>query len=178
MIVCDTETTGLINPKVSNLNRQPFITEFCGIKLDDNFNIIGEYNQLIKPPIPISEKITEMTGITNEMVAGQPSFAQCYQNLCLFFLGESLVIGHNISFDMQMLWLDLARIDKQMKFPYPPEWHCTIQLSMPIQHRRLNLGSLYKIATGKDHTNAHRARGDVLATIECYRYLKSSGFIG
>lgn len=176
-IFIDLETTDLLRPMLSSLFLQPHITEITAIKLDKDLNIIDEYNTLMKPPIPIPPHITKITKITDEMVANKRPFVQEYKNIAKFFTGVSDVVGHNISFDLDVIRVELMRIGKEFQFPWPMRRHCTIELSYHLNNRRMKLGELYKLATGKEIVDAHRSRSDVMATIECYKWMKKKGML-
>ena len=62
--VFDTETTGL-DPGVE------YLTEI-GAVIVRNGEVVEEFDTFVKPGKPITSKITELTGITNEMVADAP----------------------------------------------------------------------------------------------------------
>ena len=180
MIFIDTETTGLLRPDAADLNLQPYIIELYAVKLelvDGEFIFIDEYESFFLPPVPLDPVITKITNITPEMLAGQPTFASQYQNLCNFFLGERTMVGHNLSFDAGVLWCELARLECESKFPWPHNWQCTVELSMPVEHHRLKLSALHERATGAPHDGAHRARGDVEATVTVYKWLMEEGYI-
>ena len=177
MLAFDTETTGLLRPGATELWLQPFIIEIYMAKLNDEFEIIDEFDQLIKPPVPISEEITGITGITNEMVEGSPSFIQIYPDLCDFVCGEEKIFAHNCTFDISMLENELARHDLVNKFPWPSEHICTVEASFPLENKRLTLAKLYKIATGRDIVDAHRARNDVVQMTECIEWLHSKELV-
>lgn len=177
MIFTDKETTGLMKPDATKLNLQPYITEIYAIKLTDELEFIEEFDSLIKPPVPIPDEIIKLTGISNEMVASAPSFIGVYDDLVNLYLGERTVVGHNIQFDLGMLWAELARVNKQYHFPWPPEHICTIEKSMPLENRRLSLKNLHFKLFGEYHQDAHRAKSDVLATIRCFQELRNMGLI-
>ena len=180
MIFIDTETTGLLQPEANDLNMQPYIIELYAVKLDlvdGEFKFVNEFESFFEPPIPLDPIITKITGITPEMLVGQPSFASKYDKLCNFFLGETTLVGHNLSFDAGMLWTELARLQCETKFPWPKNHHCTVELSLGIKHHRLKLVDLHTIATGSPHAGAHRARGDVEALVTCYAWLLKEGHI-
>ena len=90
----DTEATGL-NPdteKVIELAMVPFEYDAEGCI----YRILPAYNALQDPGIPIPAFITSITGITDEMVAGQ---AIDLDQVAQFLSGASLVIAHNARFD-------------------------------------------------------------------------------
>lgn len=178
MIILDTETTGLLKPWATNPANQPYITEFYAIKIDENWEMVDELETFLKPPIPLPEETIKITGITEEMVAFAPSFIQFYDDLCDFFLGETVMVAHNEPFDAGMIRAELQRHDLQFSFPWPKNHHCTVELSYPIKNRRLRLTQLHEIATGRPHDDgAHRAKSDVMALVRCYKWLHENGFV-
>ena len=177
MIATDTETTGLLKPEQTQLHLQPFMTEIYMCKFNDKFEVIDEFERLIKPPFPIPDFISKITGITNEMVADCPEFIDIYEDLCDFVRGEEIIFAHNASFDTGVIRYELERHDLQYKFPWPTTHYCTVELSEPIKGKRLKLSELYHIATGKKEiVGAHRAKTDVLATVDCIKWLHENGF--
>ncbi len=93
-IYLDTEATGLDpdREKVIELAMVPF-------EYDDDgriYRILPEYNALQDPGIPIPPFITRITGITDEMVAGQ---AIDLDQVGELLTGASLVVAHNARFD-------------------------------------------------------------------------------
>lgn len=178
MIVFDTETTGLLRPSATEVQLQPFMIEICAIKVNKDFEIIDEFNSLVNPPIPISDEIIKITNITNEMLKDQPAFPLIYEDLASFFLGERTLVGHNCSFDVDILRYELARMECEVRFPWPYEHICTVEKSFAIQNRRMRLSHLYELATGKTEIkDNHRARGDVIALIDCVRFLSENNFL-
>lgn len=180
IIIFDTETTGLIKPDANSLDAQPYITEIFCAKFNDDMEtpIVGDsfYHSLVKPPIPLSAEISRITSITNEMVADAPSFAEIYQSLAKFFRGTREMVAHNLAFDRSMLANELLRIDKVLNFPWAYQHTCTVEKSMYLEGRRLNLTKLHEYATGQaEIPNAHRAGGDVAALVKCYQWLKKKG---
>ena len=166
MIFGDTETTGLLKPEANDLNMQPYITELYLVKLklvENEFVFVDEFSSFFKPPMPLDPIITKITGITDEMLADAPTFANKYIELCHFFMGEDTFVAHNAAFDVGMIWTELARLQCEIKFPWPYRHLCTVELSLGIEHHRLKLKDLYFKATGLPHTGAHRAKGDVEA---------------
>lgn len=177
MIFIDTETTGLLKPDAASLHLQPYITEVYAVRVTDDLEFISEVETFVKPPIPIPDIVTKITGITNETVSRAPKFIGVYNQLVELFLGETIVVGHNISFDLGMLYCELARHSFEFHFPWPRTWICTVEKSVPIEHRRLTLSRLHELATGAPHDGAHRARADVEATIRGYKWLKEISLI-
>ena len=93
-IYLDTEATGL-NPgmdRIIELALVPFEYDSEG----RIYRILPAYNALQDPGVPISAFITRITGITDEMVAGQ---AIDLDEVTRFLANASLVIAHNAGFD-------------------------------------------------------------------------------
>jgi len=171
--IFDSETTGLLRAKGSDILHQPHLTEIYAMQVDEKNNLIREFGTLIKPPIQIPNFLEKAIGITNEMVVNAPTFLQIYKKIIEVFFCSHTVVAHNLSFDEGVLINELKRIGKEHHFPYPPIKFCTVEQSMHIKGHRLKNSELYKIATGKEMVGAHRAKADVLATYESYKWLRS-----
>lgn len=171
--IFDTETTGLLKPFGNDLSVQPHMVEIYAIQVDEKDNIKLELDTLIKPPIPIPEFTTKIHGITDHDVTDAPTFAQAFIKIADAFFGSHTVVAHNLNFDLWIIIYELMRIGKEFQFPYPPIRFCTVEQSMHLRGHRLKNFELYKIATGKDLYNAHKAKVDVHATWASYKWLKS-----
>jgi DNA polymerase III epsilon subunit-like protein len=174
MIIFDTETTGLIGHASVPLPQQPEIIEIGALKLDDaTLEERGRISFLIKPKIPeLPKKITEITGLTMADLAEAPSFARTLPLITGFFLGERTMVAHNCSYDVGMLLLELRRLDRVHKFPWPTEQLCTVELNMDVKGYRLKLGDLFEIATGRKPEIAHRAVDDCATLAEVVRWMR------
>lgn len=173
-IVFDLETTGLLEPEASSLANQPYITEIYGIRLDNKGRIVDEFESLFSVPVKLEKHIVKLTGITDNMLMGEPEFCERHKEICNFFLGANRMVAHNLPFDAGMLWVELSRIGKEFHFPWPPEWYCTIEKSYHLENKRIKLSKLHEHATGKEFKDgAHRAKQDVLALNRCYQWLKA-----
>lgn len=177
IIIFDTETTGLLKPIPTNIKFQPFITEFYACKIDKNLNFVDELETMIKPPIPISEEITKITGISDETVKNAPPFLLCYEKIYNFFKDANYVVGHNVEFDINVLHYELMRHDFDKKFCYPMNHICTIEKSYHYQNKRLKLQQLHEYLFGKQFDSAHRAKYDVMATVRCFIEMVKRGDI-
>lgn len=177
MIVIDTETTGLLVPDDANLFAQPHVTQIYGLKVDEDYNKIKEFNHLVKPPIPIPPDISRFTNIYDATVANAPTFVELVDELIDFFIGEEVVLGQNINFDMGVLQYELRRIDMEYHFPYPRRRLDTVEMSYPIFNKRLRLGVLHEHCFGEGFDNAHDAKADVQATLRCFKWLVEHGYL-
>ena len=179
--IFDTETTGLCVPRVNDLDKQPYISEIYVMKVIQKSNKtiekIDELDLLLKPPIKLSAEITKITGITNKMVEKAPSFRKKFLDIAEFFTGVDRMVAHNLAFDRNLLLYELARIDKQLNFPWPIQHVCTVEKSMSIEQRRMSLKNLHKHLTGSDFADAHRAKNDVEALARVYEQMLVKGMI-
>jgi len=177
-VLFDTETTGLIKPSASCLDDQPYITEIFCLKIDDeDMVVLDEFDSLVKVPVPLSSEITRITGLTDTALVNAPKFIDIYDELAEFFTGVDRLVAHNLAFDRSMLANDLLRIDKVLNFPWPREHVCTVEKSLRIEQRRMNLKALHTELTGAPFADAHRARNDVMALYTVYNAMRLKGML-
>lgn len=154
--VIDLETTGL-----SFLYDD--IIEIGIIKVHDN-NIIESYSQLIKPTYSIPPFITELTGITNEMVRNKPTI-DIVKKEVLNFLGEYTIIGHNTSFDLNFI---KAKFETNINNKYMDTLQFSRKLYPELKHHRLTDMVKYLNLSN----NEHRALSDCFSTKQLYDCIK------
>ena len=119
ILILDTETTGLL-PKKNELNNDnlllfPHVVQFSYIIYDTNISkILKIVDCIIKIPenINISEEVSNIHGITNEI--SQNSKYKMYEVLNnvisdYLYYNVDLIVGHNLSFDINMLKVELMR---------------------------------------------------------------------
>lgn len=94
-VVIDTETTGLDA-------EEDTILELSAIRYE-NFKPVEAFTTLINPGVHISKRITELNGITDEMVADAPTLAQIAPDF-IAFVGQEPLAGYNVSFDLRFLY--------------------------------------------------------------------------
>lgn len=90
----DLETTGL-------LYKEDGIIEIAAVRFRDGVET-GYYHTYVNPGREVPERITELTGITREMIEGAPAFADIFQEV-LNFIGDDVLMAHHISFDYAFL---------------------------------------------------------------------------
>jgi DNA polymerase-3 subunit epsilon len=151
--ILDTETTGLDVEKDDIIN-----IGLMNIEFDDDgnlYSIVNGYNGFQKPRVPISNEITEITGITNEMLEGQSFDHEKINEI----LSEScVVIAHNALFDRGF-------VDRYFPLSKTKIWCCSMSdiswKSFNINSRRLIDIAIYF----GFYFKAHRAITDVAALI-------------
>jgi DNA polymerase-3 subunit epsilon len=92
--VLDLETTG-------GSPRDCAITEIGAVKYRGG-ELLGTFQTLVDPGLPIPPFITILTGITEAMVVEAPDIAAALPAF-LEFIGDSVIVGHNVRFDMSFL---------------------------------------------------------------------------
>ena len=99
--VCvDIETTG-IRPKWDR------IIEIGAVKVRDG-KVVDTFSELICTGVPIPSRITQLTGITNEMVTGKSKIEEVLPRF-VEFAENDLLLGHNIRFDYSFLKQNASR---------------------------------------------------------------------
>lgn len=166
--VVDIETTGL-SPVYDE------IIELSALKVRSG-NVIDKFSALVKPDgryigdngelLYVNEFITELTGITNEMLETAPLISEVIDEF-LCFVGNSIIVGHNVNFDINFIYdtllsekgidfkndfCDLLRVSKQL-FPELPN------------HKLLTVASALNVSV----TESHRGLADCLTSFECFQ---------
>ena len=94
-VIFDTETTGF-NPGLHDT-----MIEIGAVKMKDGA-VIESFDELINPGILIDSEITELTGITNNMVANCPNEEEVTKKF-KDWIGDLPLVAHNATFDKNML---------------------------------------------------------------------------
>lgn len=107
--IVDVETTGL-----SPWDNE--IIEISAVKLDSGYNVISAFSTLVKPESPIPDRASAVNHITDDMVAGAPSFASIRESFSDFIRGCTLA-GHNLmKFDLEFLYANGVELPKEGKY--------------------------------------------------------------
>lgn len=161
-LIFDTETTGLPKHPDAKDEVQPRIIEWGGVLANEEGEILAELNVLMNPGQKLEEIITKITGLTDEDLADQPSFAERAAELRPFFHRADVLIAHNLPFDRTLMELELKRAGIR-DWPWPPRMLCTVQEHAEEWGRRPKLLELYQHYTGEPLDQKHRALDDVIA---------------
>ena len=148
VVFLDLETTG------ASADRDR-ITEVGLLEVVDG-ELVHEWSTLVDPGCAIPPIIASLTGITDEMVAGAPSFAEISAGL-LERLEGRLLVAHNARFDYGFLRAEFRR----MGIRFRSRVLCTVRLSRALfpEHRHHNLDSVME-RFGLSCAARHRALGD------------------
>lgn len=155
--IVDIETTG------GRASRDK-ITEIA-IVLHDGYEIIDTFETLINPETYIPYGITELTGISQEMVEDAPKFYEVAKEIVELTEG-CVFVAHNVRFDYGFLRAEFKRLG----YSYSRKQLCTVRLSRKTIPGlgSYGLSSLIRYM-GIEVNNRHRAMGDAMATAELFR---------
>ena len=144
------------------------ITEIGAVKVQGG-EVLGTFATLVNPGRAISPSITLLTGITERMVATAPRIETVLPTL-QEFVGDAVIVGHNVGFDMGFLNTALRRSDRQ---PFTNTVIDTLPLARRLvrdEVRDCRLGTLadhFRLA----HRPTHRALDDATATMHLLHLL-------
>lgn len=158
-VAFDLETTGL------NIETD-YIIEIGALKVR-NGKVIQRFMEFIKPDIPISPLITNITGITNEMVSNARDTKSI---ICDFveFCENDILVGHNIMFDYKFM----KKYANQYGYFFEKNGIDTLKIARKClcKLESKSLGTLCE-HFHIDNPAAHRAYFDALSTAKIYHIL-------
>jgi len=145
-----------------------------GIVRYDNGVKTAEYEQVIDPRRPISHGVSALTGITQAMCDGQPTFCQQLEVMMPLLTGAA-ILGHNVRFDLSFLLRECGGaghdLCKTLENPHVLD-------TVRIARRRFGRGGngLATLARrlGHEPTTVHRALPDALTTAIVFELLLAS----
>lgn len=149
-VLFDLETTG------TSCNYDEVI-EISAVKVRGG-KITEEFSELVNPGRPIPYAASMVNHISDDMVAGEPSFEEVLPRF-LTFIGDDVLVGHNIcAFDMKFLYRDCEKYFGQTLMNDYADTLKLAKICFPEwKHRRLgDLAEYYGISTA----GAHRALTD------------------
>lgn len=157
-VAFDFETTGLYPAKDR-------IVEFGGVRFQGEA-VLGEFEGLANPGIPIGAEAAAVSGITDDHVREAPPVAELISTF-REFLGDAVLVAHNAPFDLGFLRAAVAEAGL-------PEITSTVidtqQLAIKAFPRRRSY-SLQNLATelGLPPNRAHRALDDAVMCMRLFR---------
>ncbi len=167
--IVDLETTGTSAADCA-------ITEIGAVKLRGG-TCIGTLQTLVDPGTGIPPSITVLTGITEAMVVDAPSIDAVLPSF-LEFLGDAVIVGHNVRFDLSFL---RTAIDRSGRPSIPNRSVDTLGLARRLLRDEVPNCRLGTLAAHLrlDHQPSHRALDDALATGDLlHLLLERAGSLG
>lgn len=190
ILVFDTETTGLPNWKEpSDDPSQPHIVDLA-CSLFDAFGLEDErYDTVINPGVEIPYDVAQIHGITTQVAQAEGvDPREALANFLTMADKASLIVGHNVSFDIRMIRILSARM-LGVKWEPSCETFCTMKRTTNMVRilknnartsndwKWPNLNEATQHFFGHEHVGAHRARPDCDASARIYFHLKEEGLI-
>jgi DNA polymerase III epsilon subunit family exonuclease len=165
-VVIDLETTG----GAPHLGAA--ITEIGAVKIKAGA-VLQEFNSFVNPEHPVPLYITELTGITDEMLSGAPTALEIFPSL-MDFLGDyqsTVLVAQNAPFDLS--FLKYAASVNKLPWPKYPVLDTAIIARKVLTREEVpncRLGTLAEFF-GTSTTPNHRALDDARATVDVFHGL-------
>lgn len=157
-VIIDIETTGL-DPEYCE------IIELAAIKYENNKEI-ARFHSLVKPDYEIDSFITNLTGITNEMVKSSPKLSEVILDF-YNFIKDEILIGHCVYFDINFIYDALKKENIILANDYINIMRFSNKILPQLENQKLStISSHYNVTLPN-----HRALTDCVATNECYQKL-------
>ncbi len=161
-VVLDIETTGL-DPYFDE------IIEIGALKII-NGKIVDKFSQLIKPSQPISAFISELTGITNDMVTNEPTINEVLPKF-VNFVSNMNIVGHNVHFDINFIYDNMVLfLNKSFKNNFIDTLKLSRKLFRNLENHKLNTVCKHLNINIDNH---HRAYYDCEITYNVYEKIKN-----
>ena len=155
--VVDIETTGM---------RQAKIIEISALRVREEQEV-ASFSMLINPHERLTYFIKNLTGITDQMLAEAAELDEALWNF-QDFLGDDIIIGHNVHFDVNFLYDNLLSVHGLY---LTNDMVDTLRLArhlLDLKHNRLDDSTQYFAIEGRDK---HRALNDCRLTHTVYQEL-------
>ena len=159
-VVLDIETTGF-----SAASHK--ITEIGAVKIE-NGEITGEFHQLVNPEVPVPWRITEITGITSEMLEEMPTIGEVLP-LFFEFCEDCAIVAHNASFDMGFIKLNAFQQGLECNYEIVDTLRMARKFFPNLENHKLNTVATH---LNVEHINHHRAMGDARATAQIFLHCR------
>jgi DNA polymerase III epsilon subunit-like protein len=200
-LVFDSETTGLSKTQIissSTIHLWPHVVQFSYIVFDTETNkIVKIKDSIIKVPdgFIIADENAKIHGITTEISLAQGTNLQpVLEEFFADFDAADHIVGHNVSFDINMIKAELQRLimnsfDEKLqeyltKINTSTKFYCTMQetidlcaIEMKDKYGRPykkfpKLVELYQKMFGVTPKNLHNSLNDVIVCLRCFIKLK------
>lgn len=187
----DTETTGL--PKDENASYKisdnwPYLVQIGLIIEDDNYGILSKRSIIVKPNgYDIPKESSRIHGISTDYaikVGVDRKTVISLLDRC--FLYANTIIGHNISFDINIIKAEIYREKGNNSFLLKHNYNVidTMKIGMSackmysyqFGYKYPRLTELYLALFHQPMKNAHNAMADIQATYDCYQKLLNDDY--
>lgn len=173
--VVDTETTGY-TPKYAKM------VEIAAVKIYPDFTIDYEntFSELINPEISIPYNAYKVHNISNDMVKDKPLIQDIMPSF-LSFTKDSVIVGHNVNFDMRFIKHEAQNCNLPLTFNHVLDTLSLSKKAVPnLEAYKLdNLIDYFNINLNIDNSDRHRALFDAVNTaivmIKCLEILQNKG---
>lgn len=161
-VVIDIETTGFS----STANE---MIEIAALKVVKE-NVQAEFHSLIKIEGEVPQNITNLTGITNEMLELNGRDIESVLREVDEFIGNNVIVGHNVHFDINFLY---DYYEHYLEKSLSNDFVDTLRIAKALvkntyNHKLSTLARKFEI----ENNQAHRALNDVHTTLGVWRNLK------
>lgn len=156
VVVFDVESTGTDTTTDE-------IIQIAAIKIDDHFEVIDRFNRLIRPSKSVGESAA-VHGMTDEFLAVHGDDARTVLTAFLDFAANSLIVGHNVTYDLAITSSNLQRLGLMalQDVPYYDTLGMYRRFYPDLENHRLE--NLSKRFNPDDERSSHDAFDDVVAT--------------
>lgn len=173
--VVDTETTGY-TPKYAKM------VEIAAVKIYPDFTIDykNTFSELINPEISIPYNAYKVHNISNDMVKDKPLIQDIMPSF-LSFAKDSVIVGHNVNFDMRFIKHEAQNCNLPLTFNHVLDTLSLSKKAVPnLEAYKLdNLIDYFNINLNIDNRDRHRALFDAVNTaivmIKCLEILQNKG---
>lgn len=203
VLIFDTETTGLLPTGLDScdIKKYPYITQLSYIVYDtEKQKEMYRFNSYINidQSIPLSDVVKELTGVTREKLDGGLDMLTALKTFYKNYSNCSTIIAHNLSFDKQMMLVEMERHREAIQTNHPEclalfnnffeksnnILHyctmtkgtdiCNIVVTSKFENKRSykkkpKLIELYKhLFDNKEVEGLHNSMTDVIVCLQCY----------
>ena len=162
-VVIDLETTGL-DPCYSE------IIEISAVKYSNGVKV-STFSQLVRPEYPVDDFITNLTGITNDMLQNASMICDVLPHF-LSFVSDSILVGHNVNFDVNFIYDNCELLHLPQ---FTNDFIDTMRIARKLfpdlkNHKLVTLAS----SLGVSYENIHRSLSDCEATACVYDLMRTA----
>lgn len=144
VLVFDVETSGLIPREREDvhINDLPYILQLSYVIFETKgwqvVKCMDTYINVDKS-VEISEKITELTGITRKMCDRGINIDVALHEFAFDYMNSDVIVAHNINFDREMIKIEIERNKLHLK----QEWHNVFNREFEKENNKINYCTMY-----------------------------------